>query len=365
MSIEHNPPTSGPAPVRKEGKPASPLHQDALHESGLRHTTGEALYVDDLPQPPGLLVGLVVASPHAHARITRRDGSAAKKTPGVRGVYFAADIPGENEVGTVVHDEPLLATGDVRCVGQSVALIVGDTYAACREAAKKVEVEYEPLPAILTMQEAVAQGSFLADPHVIARGDVDAALAASSLRLSGEVENGGQDHFYLETHVSLAVPEEGGCVKLYSSTQHPSEVQATVAHVLGIARHRVTVRSPRMGGGFGGKETQGAPWAALAALKFLRARERGPQSRARRADVVGKQRLGERGGVERTQVADFFADAAGDHLGGERVRADQAGRAVLLGRADRDDDPGLGLEILLDELPRLELKLHGTTLLRV
>jgi xanthine dehydrogenase large subunit len=270
MSVEL--PNPGVLPALGLTKPAkadSVLHQDALHESGLKHATGEALYVDDLPHPPGMLVGLVVASPHAHARIVSRDASEARRVPGVRAVYFAADIPGENELGTVVHDEPLLATSDVRCVGQAVAFIAADSYAAARAAAKLVRVEYEPLPAILTIAQAIEARSFLAPPHVIARGDVEAALAGAHLKLVGEAHNGGQDHFYLETQATLAVPSEGA-LHLYCSTQHPSEVQATVAHVLGIGRNQVVVEVPRMGGGFGGKETQAAPFAALASLAALK-----------------------------------------------------------------------------------------------
>jgi xanthine dehydrogenase large subunit len=246
--------------------PTSPLHQDALHESGLRHTTGEALYVDDLPNPPGMLVALVVTSPHAHARLLRLDVTEARGLPGIHAVFTARDIPGENEVGPVIHDEPLLATDRVRFVGQSVAFIVGESAAVCRAAARHIHTEYQPLPAVLTIAQAIAQNSFLCEPHVIAQGDAEAALATAPLRFSGEVESGGQDHFYLETQVTLAVPEEGGAIKLHCSTQHPSEVQATVSHVLGIGRHEITVEVPRMGGGFGGKETQAAPFAAMAAL---------------------------------------------------------------------------------------------------
>ncbi|HEX8824166.1 MAG TPA: xanthine dehydrogenase molybdopterin binding subunit [Archangium sp.] len=244
----------------------SPLHAPSLHDSGLKHTSGEALYVDDLPAPPGLLVGHIVASPHAHARLVRKDAARARALPGVHAVLFAEDIPGENQIGAVVHDEPLLAEGEVLCVGQSVALVLAESAALCRQAAALVEVEYAPLPALLTVQAAVEAGAFITQPHTIRRGEPEAALAAAPVRLAGECSTGAQDHFYLETQVSLAAPGEDGAVHLWCSTQHPTEVQAIVAGVLGVGRHMIVVEVPRMGGGFGGKETQAAPFASLAAL---------------------------------------------------------------------------------------------------
>jgi xanthine dehydrogenase large subunit len=257
----------------QEPEARSPLHAPAPHESGLKHTSGEALYVDDLPAPPGLLVGQVIASPHAHARLVRRDARRARALPGVHAVLFAQDIPGVNDVSPVrgVHDEPLLATDEVHCVGQAVAFVVAESAALCRQAAALVELEYEVLPACLTIRDAIEQKAFLPHPfyrnhHVIRRGEPEAALMAAPVRIQGECMTGAQDHFYLETHVSLAVLEEDGAVRLWSSTQHPSEVQEKVAEVMGLGRHQVTVEVPRMGGGFGGKETQAAGFAALAAL---------------------------------------------------------------------------------------------------
>lgn len=253
-------------PPASPAAPTTPLHRPALHESGLRHTSGEALYTDDLPAPAGMLSAWVVTSPHAHARISRIDVAAAKAAPGVHAVLAAQDIPGENNVGPVVHDEELLASQEVHFLGQSVAVVIAESLTAARKAAALISVQYEPLPSILTVPEAIRQESFLTDPHVIRRGDVKRALQNAPVRFSGEVESGGQDHFYLETQVSLAIPEEGGAIHLYSSTQHPSEVQAIVAHVLDIGRQQIRVEVPRMGGGFGGKETQAAPFAAMAAL---------------------------------------------------------------------------------------------------
>jgi xanthine dehydrogenase large subunit len=262
-----------PSEVPSQPEARSPLHAPGLHESGLKHTSGEALYVDDLPAPPGLLVGHVIASPYAHARLVRRDARRALALPGVHAVLFAQDIPGANDVSPVrgVHDEPLLATDEVHCIGQSVAFVVAESAALCRQAAALVELEYEVLPACLTIGEAIEKSLFIPhpfypDPHVIRRGEPEAALIAAPVRIQGECMTGAQDHFYLETQVSQAVLEEDGAVRLWSSTQHPSEVQEKVAEVLGLGRHQVTVEVPRMGGGFGGKETQAAPFAALAAL---------------------------------------------------------------------------------------------------
>lgn len=244
----------------------TPLRTNLVHDSAARHVTGEARYVDDLPPPRGLLHGRPVVSPHAHARLVGIDASAALAVPGVTAVLTAADVPGLNDASAVAHDEPLLADGEVHCVGQHVALVVAETEDAARRGAEAVAVTYEPLPAILDVPTAIAAGSFHTEPLVIARGEPDAALASAHLRLEGELESPAQEHFYLETQAALAVPEEDGCVKVYSSTQHPSEVQAKVAEILGIGRQRVVVECPRMGGGFGGKETQGVPPAGMAAL---------------------------------------------------------------------------------------------------
>ena len=248
----------------------SPLHKASPHESALRHVTGKARYTDDLPAPAGMLHAVIVASPHAHARILARDGTAARALPGVRGVLFADAVPGHNRVGPIVHDEPVLAEDEVLHVGMPVALVVAETRAQAKAAARAVVVSYDPLPAILDIDAALAAGSFLNDPHVIARGDLDATFSAADLVIEGETRIPGQDHFYLETHVARALPEEGGCWRVVSSTQHPTEVQRMVAHVLGIGAHEVTCEVPRLGGGFGGKESQAANIAALAAVGAAR-----------------------------------------------------------------------------------------------
>ncbi len=247
-------------------KTRSPLHKSAPHESGLSHTTGAAIYVDDMPVPSGTLTAMVLTSPIARGRIVRRSAGTALELPGVAAVLFADDIPGSNLIGPIIHDEPLLAEDEVFAIGQSVALILASDLPACRAAAERIEVEYQELPAILSIQDAIAQGSFSTEPHIISRGSVAEALESAALVLDSEYSNGGQDHFYLETQSALAVPGEHGSLHLYSSTQHPTEVQAMCAEVLGIGRHKVTCEVPRMGGAFGGKESQATQYGALAAL---------------------------------------------------------------------------------------------------
>jgi xanthine dehydrogenase large subunit len=236
------------------------------HESARQHGTGEAIYIDDMPAPQGMLVARAVTSPHAHARILRRDASAALALPGVHAVLFADDVPGENNVGPVFHDEPLFAADEVFCVGQPVAVVIGESLDVVAAAIARVDVDYEPLPARVSLDQAIEEGVFHGDEHVIARGDASLELAQAPHRLAGVFRSGGQDHFYLETQVALAVPGEANTVMIHSSTQHPSEVQTLVAETLGWGRNRVTVECPRMGGAFGGKETQAAQFACMAAL---------------------------------------------------------------------------------------------------
>jgi xanthine dehydrogenase molybdopterin binding subunit/xanthine dehydrogenase small subunit len=236
------------------------------HESAVAHVTGRALYVDDTAQQRPMLEVWPVMAPHARARILRRDASAARAMQGVVAVLMAEDVPGRNDVGVSRQDEALFAASDVMFHGHLVALVVGELAAACRSAAAAIEVEYEPLPALLTIPEAIAAESFHNPARVIQRGDPDRALAAAPRRLAGEFAMGGQEHFYLETHAAWAECGDEGDVFVSSSTQHPSEIQTAVAGVLRLPRNKVVVQSPRMGGGFGGKETQGNTPAALVAL---------------------------------------------------------------------------------------------------
>jgi xanthine dehydrogenase molybdopterin binding subunit/xanthine dehydrogenase small subunit len=240
------------------------------HESAIGHVTGRAEYVDDTAHRRSMLEVWPVCSPHTHARILRRDATEARKIPGVRAVLLAEDVPGHNNVGVSRKDEVLLADEEVLFHGHIVALVVGESAAACREGARLVQVDYEPLPAITSLRAAIEADSFHTDANYMRRGQSGQALAASPQTLSGEFELGGQEHFYLETHAAWAEVDGDGNVFVSSSTQHPSEIQTIVAEVLHLPRNRVVVQAPRMGGGFGGKETQGNTWAALVALAALK-----------------------------------------------------------------------------------------------
>jgi len=250
--------------------PSSAFSAAVPHESAHKHVTGEAIYTDDLAARRNMLEVWPVCAPHARAKILRRDASAARSMPGVKAVLMAEDIPGINDVGAVRHDEILLADKEVFYHGQIIALVVGDSQEACRNAAAKVVVEYEPLPPILKIGDAIAQNSFHTEPNFIRRGDVRAALSLSLHVLEGDFEMAGQEHFYLEMQAAWAEPGEDGSVFVMSSTQHPSEVQHIVAHLLAVPVNHVVVQGQRMGGGFGGKETQAATFAALAALAAAR-----------------------------------------------------------------------------------------------
>ncbi len=240
------------------------------HESAIGHVTGRAVYTDELRMPLGLLRLHPVQAPHAHARILGIDASAALAMPGVHAVLTAGDIPGDNNTGTILHDEPLIPADEVSYHGQAVAWVVAEDAAIAQAAARAVRVAYEALPACLGIDQAIAEQRFHLPPAKVERGEVAQALAGAPHRLQGEVRCGGQDHFYLETHASWVEIDGDGLVQVTSSTQHPSETQAMVAHVLGLHAHQVVCRSLRMGGGFGGKETQANPFAALAALAAWR-----------------------------------------------------------------------------------------------
>jgi xanthine dehydrogenase molybdopterin binding subunit/xanthine dehydrogenase small subunit len=238
------------------------------HDSAVGHVTGTALYVDDVSRRREMLEMWPVCSPHARAKVLSIDTSEAVKAPGVATVLTAKDVPGMNDVGALRHDEPLFAAagGEACFNGHIVALVVGESYEICRLAAEKVKVVYQPLEPVLGVRDAIAKGSFHTESHVIKRGDCDRALEASPNRLTGEIETGGQEHFYLESHAAWAECGEDGEIFVCSSTQHPSEIQAAVSHLLNLPSNKVVVQSPRMGGGFGGKETQGNTWAGFAAL---------------------------------------------------------------------------------------------------
>ncbi|MGL4611709.1 MAG: xanthine dehydrogenase molybdopterin binding subunit [Trueperaceae bacterium] len=235
------------------------------HESAKAHVTGAALYTDDLlNRYPNVLHAYPVQSLHAHARIKNLDISETCDIPGVVKVLTASDVPGVNDSHTH-EDEPLFPT-EVMYTGQAVCWVLADTEEAARAGANAVHVDYEPLPAILTIQDAIAEGSFQGSTLHAKRGDTLAGLQGSSQKLEGELYIGGQEHFYLETHASLASLDETGHITVQCSTQHPSETQQIIAQVLNVPRNEVVVQCLRMGGGFGGKEVQANPFAAVAAL---------------------------------------------------------------------------------------------------
>jgi xanthine dehydrogenase large subunit len=241
-----------------------------VHESASLHVTGSALYTDDLGvKLSALLHAWPLQAPLPHARILLLDPAPALKVPGVVRVLTAADVPGVNDSG-VKHDEPLLygenGPNEVMFHGQAVCWVLAETEDAARLGAEAVLVEYEPLPSLLTLHGAIAAEAFQGSRPTLRRGDVVAGLAQAAHTFSGEFEFGGQEHFYLETNAALAYTDESGQMFIQSSTQHPSETQEIVAHVLGLPSSAVTVQCLRMGGGFGGKEMQPHGFAAVAAL---------------------------------------------------------------------------------------------------
>ncbi len=242
------------------------LHAAIAHDSAEKHVAGEALYIDDLPEPAGLLHLYVGQSGRAHARVTRLDLTAVRAAPGVVCVLTSADVPGRNDIGPVQNDEPLLPEGIVRFVGQPLFAVAAETLPKARAAAAMAVIEYEDLPPLLTIEAARAANSLIEDSQTMRLGDAAAAIAAAPHALSGTLAIGGQDHFYLEGQVALVVPGEDGDLHVWSSTQNPTETQHLIARCLALPDHAIAVEVRRMGGGFGGKETQSIHYAALAAL---------------------------------------------------------------------------------------------------
>jgi xanthine dehydrogenase large subunit len=235
------------------------------HEIG-PHTRGESRFVADLPDPPGLLHAAVFSSSIARGRIARIDTARAADLEGVAAVLTAADIPGENQIGGIIQDEPLLAEHEVHFVGQPLVLVVADDPRRARAAAAAIDIEITEEAAVFDARAAAALGSLIAPSRTLSLGDIDAAWAGCDLVVTGRAETGGQEHLYLETQSALVIPEEGDRLKIFSATQAPTAVQRTVAGVLGLPMTAIEVEVTRLGGAFGGKEDQATPWAALAAL---------------------------------------------------------------------------------------------------
>jgi xanthine dehydrogenase large subunit len=237
------------------------------HDAALLHVTGQARYVDDMPLPANALHLAFGLSGVARGRVTAMDLDAVRAAPGVVMVLTADDLPFANDVSPSAHDEPLLATGEVHYLGQPVFAVVADSHLAARRAARLGKIDYAKQDPILTIDQALAANSRFEDgPRIYAKGDAPAAIAAAPHRVEGRFEIGGQEHFYLEGQAALALPQEGGDMVVHSSTQHPTEIQHKVAEALGVPMHAVRVEIRRMGGGFGGKESQGNALAVACAV---------------------------------------------------------------------------------------------------
>jgi len=246
--------------------PPGAVHMSLPHDSAVGHVTGGARYVDDMPEAPGMLHLAFGLAPDGHGRIVTIDLAAVRAAPDVVAVFIAADIPGANDVSPVVHDDKLFAEDEILYPGQPLFVVAATSNRAARVAARLAKVEVEPLPAWVTIAAARDAGSLIEDSQRMARGDADAALATAPHRLSGGLTMGGQEHFYLEGQAALATPGEHGQVHVLSSTQHPSELQHLIANMLDLSHAEVIVEVRRMGGGFGGKESQAAAYAAACAL---------------------------------------------------------------------------------------------------
>ncbi|HEV7300991.1 MAG TPA: xanthine dehydrogenase molybdopterin binding subunit [Tepidisphaeraceae bacterium] len=240
--------------------------RDIPHDSAGTHVTGESIFIDDMPPAHGELLVDTYGSLTAHGTIRSIDLAAAREVPGVVALYTAADVKGHLRFGPVLQDEDLLAHEEVMYVGHPIVIIAATSRRAINIARQKIVVQIDELPPIFTIDEAVADDSFIGPLRTIERGDVATAIAAAPHTLSGQLIGGGQEHFYLESQAAIAIPGEGATMTIHSSTQHPTEVQGLVAEVLGVPFNAVSVVCKRMGGGFGGKETQAAQPAMFAAI---------------------------------------------------------------------------------------------------
>lgn len=265
--------------------------QSLIHESATKHVTGAAQYIDDKADQAGTLHLAPRLSEHARAKILSIDTTPCYQVAGVVRVITYQDVPGINDVGPLEAGDPLLAEDDVFYVGQVLLVVAAENREAAFEAAALAKIEYQPLDAILDVREALKQQFYVQEPHRHQRGDADSALQRAAHRLQGEFHIGGQEHFYLETQTALVIPGEDASVTVYSSTQNPTEVQKLVASVLAVPMSQVNIDMRRMGGGFGGKETQAAGVACLCAV-IARLTGRPAKMRLARSDdmqITGKR----------------------------------------------------------------------------
>lgn len=307
------------------------VYKSLAHDSAAKQVAGEAAYIDDIAEPKDMLMLYVAQSEKAHARLLKLDVSAVKTAPGVVAVLTASDIPGINDASPIAGDDPLFAEDLVECVGQSIFAVAAETIEQARSAARLAVVEYEELPALLTVEQAIAAESFVLPSREIVRGNPAEAIKRAPHRISKRMEIGGQEHFYLEGQVAFAVPGEDSDVFVYSSTQHPTEVQHNVAKVLNVADHSIITEIRRMGGAFGGKETQGAWYAAMAALAAVKTGRPTKVRLDRDDDMVMT-------GKRHDFVVNFEVgfDDDGRILGADFVFASRCGRSVDLSASIND-----------------------------
>ena len=249
-----------------EREPHTAVHRSLPHDSALRHVTGAAPYIDDIAEPSGTLHVALGLAPVARGRLVALDLAAVRAKKGVIAVLTASDIPGKNDVSPALGDEPMFATDEISFHSQPVFAVVAETRKIARRAARRARIEAVPETPAVDVAHALETGETVLPDYAFQHGAPESAMKAAPLTLDGELEIGGQEHFYLEGQIAFALPGEGDDMLVHSSTQHPSEVQHIVARVLGVADHAVTVECRRMGGGFGGKESQASHWAAIAAL---------------------------------------------------------------------------------------------------
>ncbi|XP_071487031.1 xanthine dehydrogenase/oxidase-like [Diadema antillarum] len=288
-----------PAP----GQPSrDPVGRPVVHKAALQHATGEAVYVDDIPDVWGQLYMSFVYSRRAHAKIISLDPSEALSLEGVHEFVSASDVPASNIVGALFPEEELFASEEVFHVGQPIGAILAESQALARRAANLVKIEFEDLDAVITIEEAIEKESFMGEPIIVEQGDPVESLKTCDHVIEGEVKVGGEEHFYLETQCAFVIPKgEDKEVEVFSSTQHPTNVQSMVSSVLGIPANRITCRVKRLGGGFGGKELRSSPLAAACAVaankvgrpvRFMMDRDEDMQSTGGRHPFVGRYKVG-------------------------------------------------------------------------
>ena len=252
--------------IRRVRPPKNKIGTGAKHDSAISHVMGTATYVDDMLKPQSTLHLAIGKSTHAHARVLSMDLDMVKAADGVIDVITFEDIPAKTDIGPVFDGDPLMVDKITEYVGQTLFAVVATSHRAAKKATLKAVIEYEPLPAILTIEDALNQEQFVRPSHFMTRGDAQVALESASTRIAGHIHMLGQEHFYLEGQVSYVVPCDDGGLEVYTSSQHPSEVQQLVAEVVDLPFHAVTTVVRRMGGGFGGNETQAAAWACLCGI---------------------------------------------------------------------------------------------------